>query len=104
MRPMPRFMIERSFGVITDEEMLAAAVRSDNTAQERFPGITWEHSHICHICVDPDGAITTYCVYEAPSEDVVREHAVALGGHSITKVAEIAEDVTPQEVRRRAAL
>src|SRR5687767_5993291 len=101
MRPMPRFMIERSFGVITDEEMLAAAVRSDRTAQERFPGITWEHSHVC---VEPDGAIKTYCVYEAPSEDVVREHAVVLGGHSITRVLEIADDVTPQEVRRRASL
>ena len=96
---MPRFLIERSFGAITDEEMLAAAVRSDRIAQERFPGITWEHSHVC---VDDDGAIITYCIYEAPNEDVVREHAIALGGHSITKVQEIADEVTPQEVRRRA--
>jgi hypothetical protein len=94
-------MIERSFGAISDEEMLEAAVRSDRIAQERFPGITWEHSHIC---VDPDGAITTYCVYAGPNEEVVREHAIALGGHSITKVVEIAEDVTPQEVRRRAGV
>jgi hypothetical protein len=98
---MPRFMIERSFGAISDEEMLEAAVRSDRIMQERYPGITWEHSHIC---VDPEGGIVTYCVYTGPSEDVVREHALALGGHSITKVVEIAEDVTPQEVRRRAGV
>ena len=94
-------MIERSFGDISDEEMLEAAVRSDRIMQERFPGITWEHSHIC---VDPEGGITTYCVYTGPSEEVVREHAVALGGHSIIRVAEIADDVTPQEVRRRAGV
>ena len=96
---MPRYMVERSFGSISDDEMLAAAVRSDEVAQERFPGITWEHSHIC---VGDDGAITTYCVYDAPDETTVRDHAVALGGHSIIKVMEIAEDVTPQEIRRRA--
>ena len=96
---MPRFVIERSFGAISDEEMLAAAVKSDRIAQERFPDITWEHSHVC---VGSDGAITTYCVYSAPSEEVVRDHAVALGGHSITHIAEIADDVTPQAVRRQA--
>lgn len=96
---MPRYMIERSFGAITDEEMLAAAMRSDKTAADRFPDITWEHSHVC---VAPDGVITTYCVYEAPDEDRVREHAEAFGGHTITNLQEIVDDVTPQEVRRRA--
>lgn len=96
---MPRYMIERSFGAISDEEMLAAAMRSDRTAVEHFPDITWEHSHVC---VGPDGAITTYCVYSAPNEDVVRNHADAFGGHSIVNLQEIVDDVTPQEVRRRA--
>lgn len=97
---MPRYMIERSFGPISDEEMLAAAVRSDQVASERFPGITWEHSHIC---VEPEGSITTFCVYSAPDEGVLREHANAFGGHVITRLHEIAEDVTPDEIRKRAA-
>jgi hypothetical protein len=96
---MPRYMIERSFGDITDEEMLAAAVRSDTAQRERFPGITWEHSHVC---VEDDGSITTFCVYEAPDEGVVRDHAEAFGGHSIKRLYEIADEVTPTEVRRRA--
>lgn len=96
---MPRYMIERDFGAISDEEMLAAAVRSDQTAQERFPDITWEHSHVC---VSPEGTITTFCVYSAPSEDVVRDHANAFGGHVVTKLHEIAEDVTPELIRQRA--
>lgn len=93
-------MIERDFGDISDEEMLAAAVRSDQAAQERFPEITWEHSHVC---VSPEGGITTFCVYSAPSAEMVREHANAFGGHVITRLHEIAEDVTPEEIRKRAA-
>lgn len=93
-------MVERSFGQISDDEMLAAAARSDQTATERFPGITWEHSHIC---VAPDGSITTYCVYAAPDEQVVRDHANAFGGHVVTRLHEIAEDVTPEDIRKRVA-
>jgi hypothetical protein len=98
---MPRYMIERSFGDITDEEMLAAAVRSDKVKQDRFPDVTWEHSHVC---VEEDGSITTFCVYDAPSEELVREHAAAFGGHVISRLYEIADDVTPTEVRRRAGI
>jgi hypothetical protein len=32
----------------------------------------WEHSHVV---VDDDGMAGTYCVYEAPDEETVREHA-----------------------------
>ena len=98
---MPRYMIERSFGDISDEEMLAAAVRSDRVKQDAFPDVTWEHSHVC---VEDDGSITTFCVYDAPSEDRVREHAAAFGGHVISRMYEIADDVTPAEVRRRAGI
>lgn len=97
---MPRYMVERDFGAISDDEMLAYAVRSDQTAREQFPDITWEHSHIC---VSPEGSITTYCVYSAPSPEMVRDHANAFGGHVVTRLHQIAEDVTPEEVRKRAA-
>ena len=46
--------------------LLAATVQSDRIALERYPDITWEHSHVV---VDDGGAIRTYCVYEAPSEE-----------------------------------
>jgi hypothetical protein len=97
---MPRYVIERFFDRITDDDMLAATVRSDRIALERFPEITWEHSHVV---VDDDGAIKTYCVYDAPSEQMVREHAEAFGAHEIFNVFEIADDVTPEIVRQRAA-
>jgi hypothetical protein len=97
---MPRYVIERNFHHISDEDMLAASVRSDRIALERFPEIVWEHSHVV---VDDDGSIKTFCIYEAPSEDTVREHADAFGSHSIMKIYELIDDVTPADVRRRAA-
>src|SRR5215213_9523343 len=97
---MPRFVVERSFAQITDEDFLAAAVRSDRTMTESFPGITWEHSHVC---VDESGGITTFCIYEAPDEETIRDHADAFGSHSVARIYELLEDVTPLDVRRKAA-
>ena len=97
---MPRYLIERFFDRVSDEDMLAASVRSDQTIIERFPEITWEHSHVV---IDDDGAVKTYCVYEAPSEEMVRDHAAAFGAHEIFNVFEIADEVTPEIVRQRAA-
>jgi hypothetical protein len=100
MHRMPRYVIERNFGAISDDDMLSAAVRSDQMAMERFPQIVWEHSHIV---VGADGEVLTFCVYEAPSEEMIREHAEAFGSHTITRIYELLDDVTPAEIRRRAA-
>ena len=97
---MPRYLIERFFDRISDEDMLAAVVRSDRIAAERYPEIVWEHSHVV---MDDDGAIKTYCIYSAPTEEMLREHADGFGAHVITNLYEIVEDVTPEDVRRRAA-
>ena len=100
MHRMPRYVIERNFGAISDDDMLSAAVRSDQMAMERFPEIIWEHSHIV---VGDDGEVLTFCVYEAPSEEMIREHAEAFGSHTIARIYELLDDVTPAEIRRRAA-
>ena len=97
---MGRYVIERNFGAISDDDMLAAAVKSDAVASERFPEIVWEHSHI--VATD-DGEIVTFCIYAAPSEEMIREHAEAFGSHTITRIYELLDDVTPVEIRRRAA-
>ncbi len=47
--------------------------------------------------MDENGGVKTYCVYDAPSEEVVRSHAVYLGKHDIAWVQEIAGDVTPDD-------
>jgi ligand-binding SRPBCC domain-containing protein len=97
---MPRYVVERKFGAISDDDMLAAAALSDQLITERFPEIDWEHSHI--VATD-EGEIVTYCVYGAPSEAMIREHSEAFGSHTISNIFEIVDDVTPAEVRRRAA-
>jgi hypothetical protein len=93
---VPRYVIERDFGLVDDDEMLEIAVLSKTTILEGFPDITWEHSHVCS---DDDGAIKTFCVYDAPSEERVREHAVRMGRHVVLHVYEIAGDITPDEIR-----
>jgi hypothetical protein len=90
---MPRYMIVRSFDV-TEPEMQLVGRRSRELAEEEFPEITWEHSHVV---VDDEGKVRTYCVYDAPSSDAVREHASRLGKHQIDLLEEIAGDVTPAD-------
>ncbi len=95
---MPRFVIERNFGAISDDDMLAASALSGELIEERFPEITWEHSHV--VATD-EGEIVTFCIYGAPSEEMIREHAKAFGSHMITNLYELLDDVTPEEIRRR---
>jgi hypothetical protein len=41
--------------------------------------------------------VRTYCIYAAPDEPTVREHAKYLGRHEIESLTEIAGDVTPAD-------
>lgn len=43
------------------------------------------------------GRSWTYCIYEAPSIDIVEGHASALGMHTVDGIYEIAGDVTPDD-------
>jgi hypothetical protein len=90
---MPRYMIVRSFDV-TEPEMEGVGRRSRELTETEFKDITWEHSHVV---VDDDGRVKTYCVYSAPSEEMVRQHSRQLGSHQIDALGEIAGDVTPAD-------
>ncbi len=74
--------------------MPAVGRRSRQIAEERFPEIAWEHSHVT---VDDRGYVRTFCVYSGPDEEIIREHALALGQHTIDEMHEIAGDVTPAD-------
>ena len=69
-------------------------------AEAQFPQGAWEHSHVV---VDDTGAVTPYCVYGAPDEQMVRDHAQELGGHEVGFIREIAGDVTPADFPGAAA-
>lgn len=90
---MPRYLIVRTFEV-GEDQMPNVGRRSREVAEEGFPEITWEHSHVV---VDDAGVVHTYCVYDAPSEEMVREHSRLLGKHAIDELHEIAGDVTPAD-------
>ena len=89
---MPRYLIVRKFSV-TETEMPRIGKKSKQVGRG-LDGIVWEHSHVV---VDDDGTVMTYCVYEAPTEEMVREHSRDLGRHTIDNIHEIAGDVTPQD-------
>jgi hypothetical protein len=90
---MAKFLVERTFDV-TEEQMDEVGRRSKQLAMERFPQIIWHHSHVV---VADDGTVKTYCVYEAPDEEIVLAHASSLGQHRVNGVYEIAGDVTPDD-------
>ena len=90
---MPRFLIERTYTVDVDEQP-TVATRSKSIGHHKYPEIVWEHSHVV---VGADGIPKSFCVYDAPSEDVVRQHAQQLGDHYVETIWEIAGDVTPAD-------
>ena len=90
---MPRFVIERAY-TVDEADVPVVATRSKRLARDHYPEITWEHSHVV---IDGDGMPKSFCVYAAPTEAIVRDHAERLGDHSVVAVYEIAGDVTPDD-------
>lgn len=94
---MPRYVVERDFGRVSEEEMQKVAADSKEAGLEEFPDITWEHSHVC---TDAEGAaIKSFCVYAAPNPDRLLAHADRVGGHTVSRVYEIVGDILPDEIR-----
>jgi uncharacterized protein DUF4242 len=90
---MPRYVIERTYSV-DEADVPVVATRSKRIARDSFPQIVWEHSHVV---LGTDGTPKSFCVYDAPTEAIVRQHAQELGDHSITAIYEIVGDVTPDD-------
>jgi hypothetical protein len=86
-------LVIRRFDV-SEDQMPEVGSRSRKVIEESYPKIVWEHSHVV---VDEDGTVLTYCVYDAPDKEMVREHAGDLGQHTIDDIHEIAGDVTPHD-------
>ena len=72
---MPRYVIQRALGNVSDEELEAAAENSRQVREQNFPEIDWEHSHVVHTAE----GLKSYCIYAAPNEQMVRDHAAAAG-------------------------
>ena len=90
---MPRYLIERVYGEAEEQAMQEIGMRMKHVAKESFPDIAWEHSHV----VSDESGIKSYCVYEAPNEERLTEHAELAGGHTIARIYLVAADVTPAD-------
>lgn len=71
---MPQFVIEREIpgaGSLSETQIREVSLRSLQTLKEMGPQIQWLHSYVTEDKV--------YCVYLAPDEDSIREHARRTG-------------------------
>jgi hypothetical protein len=90
---MPKFVIEREIpgaGKLTSEQLKAISQVSCGVLNEMGPRIQWLHSYVTTDKI--------YCVYTAPNEEMVREHA-AKGGfpaNSVSVVSTIIEPITAE--------
>src|SRR5215210_8637493 len=90
---MPRYVIERTY-TVDEAEVPVVATRSKRLVRDQYPEIVWEHSHVV---LDHEGTPKSFCVYAAPNEELVREHAGELGDHTIEAIYEIVGAVTPDD-------
>jgi hypothetical protein len=86
---MPKYLIERQLpgaGRLTPQQLREISQKSCGVLSEMGPDIQWQHSYVS------DDAI--HCVYIAPNEDMVREHA-SKGGFPVTSVMRIGSIIDP---------
>jgi hypothetical protein len=86
---VPKFLIERNIpnaGELTPEQLHAISQTSCGVLRQLGPAIQWVHSY-----VTPD---KIYCIYIAPNEDLVREHA-SLGGFPANVITPIKTIIDP---------
>jgi len=90
---MPRYVIERELpgaGKLSPAELQAISQTSCSVLQAMGPTIQWDHSYVT--------ADKIYCVYIAPNEAAVREHAKRGGfpANSVVKVTTIIDPTTAE--------
>lgn len=86
---MPKYLIEREIpgaGSLSPEQLHAISQKSCGVVRNLGPQIQWVHSYVTGDKI--------YCVYIAPNEAMVREHA-SQGGFPANSIAEIKTMIDP---------
>jgi hypothetical protein len=86
---MPKFIIERDFpgaGKLTGEQLQQISQKSCGVLDALGPQIQWVHSYVT------DDKI--YCVYIAPGEGLIRDHAKR-GGFPCNRVSQVRRIIDP---------
>ena len=87
---MPQFLIERHIpGVecMSGAELKSVARRSNSVLADLGSDIQWLHSYVVNG--------KTYCVYLAPDEELIREHA-RLTGFPCNTITEVQQVISPE--------
>jgi hypothetical protein len=85
----PKYVIEREIpgaGKLSAEELKAISQKSCGVLQKLGPQIQWVHSYVTDDKV--------YCVYSAPNEEMVREHATQ-GGFPADRISQVRSIIDP---------
>lgn len=86
---MPKYIIERDIpnaGRLSPEELTAISQKSCGILKQMGPSIQWVESYVTQDKV--------YCVYIAPSEEAIREHA-RQGGFPVNRISQIKTIIDP---------
>ena len=86
---MPQFLIEREIdgaGAMSPEQLRDASAHSNAVLASLGPDIEWVHSYVAGDKI--------YCVYNAPSEDLIRTHAEQ-SGFPANKVTPVSAVISP---------
>lgn len=91
---MPKYLIEREIpgaGKLTEEQLKGISQTSCGVLNNLGPQITWVQSYVTGDKI--------YCIYIAPNEEMVREHAKQGGfpANSISKVFTMIDPTTAEE-------
>lgn len=73
-------------GGLSSEELKGASQKSCSVLRDLGPEVQWVHSYVT------DDKI--YCLYRAPSEDLIRQHAEA-AGFPANKISEVRATIDP---------
>jgi hypothetical protein len=87
--PMPKYVIEREIpeaGRLSPQQLQAISQKSCTVLRNLGPQIQWVQSYVT------DDKI--YCVYIAPNEEMVREHAQQ-GGFPANRISEVKGIIDP---------
>ena len=86
---MPKYVIEREIpgaGNLSPQELQGISEKSCSVLQNLGPQIQWLHSYVT--------ADKIYCIYIAPNEEMIREHAKQ-GGFPANRISEIKTTIDP---------
>ena len=86
---MPKYVIEREIpgaGKLSAQELQAISQKSCGVLRELGPQIQWLHSYVTQDKL--------YCVYIAPDEATVREHA-RRGGFPANRISQVKSTIDP---------